>query len=91
VTSFFTSLRDKLAVMMHGGVRVRVDAEGGAIVLGKTAGPPPMKIRSLVLELADGPGTVDVVNDGKRLRVTVSASAGGERLAQRLRNVLGNS
>jgi hypothetical protein len=31
------------------------------------------------------------VNDGKRLRVTVSASAGGERLAQRLRNVLGNS
>jgi hypothetical protein len=91
VTSVFTSLGDKLAVALHGGVRVRVDGEGGAVVLGKTAGPPPARIRSLVLELAEGPGTVDVVNDGQRLRVTASASAGGERLAQRIRNVLGNS
>jgi hypothetical protein len=89
--SFFASLRDKLAVALHGGVRVRVDGEGGAVVLGKTSGPPPSRIRSLVLELADGPGTVDVVNEGNGFRVTVSASAGGERLAQRLRNVLGNS
>jgi len=93
--SFFQSVQDRLALALNGGVRVRVLGDGKAIVYGQTVGPPPDRIRRLVAELVaengGGPGTVDVRYLGDRWKVSASSSCGGERLEQRIRNVLGNS
>jgi hypothetical protein len=93
--TFFQTAQDRVALALNGGVRVRVLDDGRAIVYGQTVGPPPDKLRRLVAEMVaesgGSAGTVDIRCSGNRWKVSASKSCGGERLEQRLRNVLGNS
>lgn len=83
---------DWMAVGFSGGVRVRVLEDGTATVRGRTPGPPPERILSLVQDLAPpGPGTVDLRHNGRgRWTIQGSGALADARFQQRLRNMLGN-
>lgn len=87
--------RDALAVLLLGGVRVRVQEREGQLearVRGRTPGPTPERIRREVLELAPGPGAVHLQHDGAgRWRIRGAGALADPRFLQRLRNVLGNA
>lgn len=81
-----------MAVSLGGGLRVRVLADGSAVVRGRTLGPPPERILGVVRELAPpGPGTVDLRHDGRgRWTIRGRGALADPRFEQRLRNVLGS-
>lgn len=81
---------DALAARVRGVVRIRVHEDGTALAHGRIEGPPAERLRRLVLELEPGgAGVVDIGRKGQGYSVSASAAVGGERLEQRLRNVLG--
>lgn len=84
---------DRLAVALHGGVRVRVLEDGGGVVRGRTAGPPPARLLRAILDLAPaGAGTIDLRHDGRgRWHVRARGELASPRFEQRLRNLLGNA
>ena len=86
---------DKLAVQFSGGVRLRLQAPGGAArdeVFGEMPGPPPDRILRMMRDIApDAVGVVHLNQQGGRLAIQSRGRGFADGFEQRLRNVLVNS
>ncbi|MCY3024412.1 MAG: hypothetical protein NTW87_36015 [Planctomycetota bacterium] len=91
--SWLQTTADKLAVWLHGGVRVRVwhaDGKAQGSARGGNSSAQAARLLRTVLDLEpEGSGTVDLVSDGSgHWRITVRGSIADPTFEQRLRNVV---
>jgi hypothetical protein len=91
--SWLQTIADRLAVALHGGVRIRVWQEDGkaqGAVRGGASTAQAARFLRTVLDLQpEGAGTVDFVGDGHgHWRITVRGSISDPTFEQRLRNVV---